>query len=57
VEQQSLVAKEIKNKLDNVCQLANGADDAVKQTIVSSHQVEDVVGELKQLLSGRFGGR
>jgi len=57
VEQQSLVAKEIKNKLDNVCQLANGADDAVKQTIVSSHQVEDVVGELKQLLSGRFGGK
>jgi hypothetical protein len=51
------VAKGIKNKLDNVCQLANGADDAVKQTIVSSHQVEGVVGELKQLLSGRFGGR
>jgi methyl-accepting chemotaxis protein len=56
VEEQSLVAREIKNKLDSVCRLANGADDAVKRTIASSNQVEDVVGELKRLLSGRFGG-
>jgi methyl-accepting chemotaxis protein len=56
VEEQSLVAREIKNKLDNVCRLANGADDAVKRTIASSNQVEEVVGELKRLLSGRFGG-
>jgi methyl-accepting chemotaxis protein len=56
VEQQSLVAREIGNKLDNVCRLAGGADDAVKRTIASSNQVEDVVSELKRLLSGRFGG-
>lgn len=56
VEEQSLVAREIKNKLDNVCRLANGADDAVKRTIASSNQVEVVVGELKRLLSGRFSG-
>ena len=56
VEQQSHVAREISSKLDNVAQLAGSANSAAEQSIASSNQVDVVVGELKQLLSGRFNG-
>lgn len=56
VEEQSHVAREISSKLDNVARLANSADSAAEQSIAASRQVDVVVGELKQLLSGRFNG-
>lgn len=54
VEQQSHVAREISSKLDSVSQLATSANSAAEQSIGASRQVDVVVGELKQLLAGRF---
>lgn len=54
VEEQSHVAREISSKLGNVAQLANSANAAAAQSIGASCQVDVVVGELKQLLAGRF---
>ena len=54
VEEQSHVAREISSKLDSVAQLATSANSAAEQSIGASRQVDIVVGELKQLLAGRF---
>lgn len=54
VEEQSHVAREISSKLDNVAHLANSANSAAEQSISVSKHVDTVVGELKQLLTGRF---
>jgi len=54
VEEQSHVAREISSKLDSVAQLASSANSAAEQSIGASRQVDVVVGELKQLLAGRF---
>ncbi len=54
VEEQSHVAREISTKLGNVAELASSANRAAEQSIGASHQVDVVVGELKQLLAGRF---
>ncbi len=55
VEEQSHVAREISLKLNNVAQLSGSANIAAEQSIAASRQVDVVVSELKQLLSGRFG--